>query len=214
MDALLLDLYDTVARTHWGRLSERIAEGIGITKEQLYRGYDRTRSSRAIGAFGSRQGDMRAVIEASGAEPTPELLERLLEMEEDFALWGVELWEDSIPVVTELRGRGVKAALVSNCSHSTRPIVDRLGLSDVFDAVVLSFEVGSHKPEPEIYREALHRLGDVPPQYAVFVDDQPPYCDGAVAVGIQPYLIVRNPDTDVETDGHAVIRDLRALLEI
>jgi putative hydrolase of the HAD superfamily len=214
VDAALLDLYDTVARSHWGRLFDRIAEAVGITKAQLFRGYDLTRSARAVGTFGSREGDLRAVIEAAGAEATPELLERLLAMEDDFASWGVELWEDAIPVVSELRRRGVKTALISNCSHSTRPIVDRLGLNDLFDEVLLSFEVRVHKPEPEIYREALRRLGDIGPERAVFVDDQRPYCDGAAAVGIQPFLIVRDTDDPIDTDGHGVIRDLRSLLSI
>ena len=79
--------------------------------------------------------------------------------------------------------RGVKTALVSNCSHSTRPVVERLGLEEVFDRVVLSFEVRAMKPDPAIYRAALEQLGGVPPERAVFVDDQPPYCDGATAVG-------------------------------
>jgi putative hydrolase of the HAD superfamily len=214
VDAALLDLYDTVARTHWGRLSELIADDLGITKEQLYRGYDLTRSARAVGTYGSREGDMRAVVEASGAEPTPELIERLLALEEDFTSWGVELWEDALPVVAELRSRGVKTALVSNCSHSTRPIVDRLGLSDAFDELLLSFEVGLHKPDPEIYREALRRLGGVAPGGAVFVDDQPRYCDGAAAVGIAPYLIVRDGEVPADADGRRVIRDLRSLLEL
>jgi putative hydrolase of the HAD superfamily len=213
VDAALLDLYDTVARSQWGRLSERLAEEIGITKAELFTGYERTRAPRAVGTFGSREGDLRAVIEASGADPTPELLQRLLAMEDDFATWGVEVWEEAEPVVTELRRRGVKTALVSNCSHSTRPIVDRLGLEDLFDEVLLSFEVRAHKPEPAIYLEALRRLGGIAPERAVFVDDQPSYCDGAAALGIEPLLIVRGDDVPVEADGHRVIRDLRALLD-
>jgi putative hydrolase of the HAD superfamily len=213
MEAALLDLYDTVARSHWGRLSERIAEASHVTKADLFRGYELTRSARAVGTFGSREGDLRAVVEAAGAEATPDLLERLLALEDDFATRGVELWEDAIPVVSELRDRGVKTALISNCSHSTRPIVDRLGLEDVFDEVLLSFEVRTHKPEPAIYREALDRLGGVAPNRAVFVDDQQPYCDGATAVGIESYLIARDDDAPVEVDGYRVIRDLRALLD-
>jgi HAD superfamily hydrolase (TIGR01509 family) len=107
----------------------------------------------------------------------------------------------------------VKTALVSNCSHSTRGIVDRLGLDDAFDEVILSFEVGLRKPDPGIYREALRRLG-AEPEHAVFVDDQPDYCDGAAAIGIETYLIDRSGDTTPEENGHRVIRDLRALLAL
>jgi putative hydrolase of the HAD superfamily len=214
VDAVLLDLYDTVARTHWGRFSDAIAAEIGIDKRQLYRAYDLTRSARAVGTFGDQEGDMAAVVEAAGIEPAHELIHRLVAMEREFAETGVELWEDSLPVVAELRERGIKTALISNCSHSTRPIVDRLGIGDAFDAILLSFEVGAHKPEPRIYLEALRRLAVVAPERAVFVDDQPEYCDGAAALGIVPYLIVRGEEEPTDVDGHRVIRDLRALLPL
>jgi putative hydrolase of the HAD superfamily len=213
MDAALLDLYDTVARTHWGGFSERVAAEIGIEKRHLYRAYELTREARAVGTFGDQVGDMTAVVEATGLDPAPELIRRLVAMEGEFAETGVELWEDSLPVVTELRARGVKTALVSNCSHSTRPIVDRLGLDASFDEILLSFEVGAHKPQPEIYREALRRLA-VEPERSVFVDDQPDYCDGAAAIGIIPYLIVRGEEEPLGVDGHRVIRDLRPLLSL
>jgi putative hydrolase of the HAD superfamily len=214
MDAVLLDLYDTVARTHWGRFSERVAAEIGIDKRHLYRAYELTRSARAVGTFRDQEGDMAAVVEAAGVDPDPELIRRLVAMERGFAESGVELWEDSLPVVDELRSRGIKTALISNCSHSTRPIVDRLGIEPSFDAILLSFEVGAHKPQPEIYREALRQLGDVPPASSLFVDDQVEYCDGAAALGIVPLLIVRGDEEPPDADGHRVIRDLRALLPL
>jgi putative hydrolase of the HAD superfamily len=212
VDAVLLDLYDTVARTHWGQLSDRIASELGITKETLFEAYDETRPARSVGRYGSAAGDMSAIVEAVGADPDTALIDRLLELERAFTERGVELWEDSLPVVRELRSRGVRTALISNCSHSTRPIVDRLGLEDEFDATLLSFEIGLHKPDPRIYGEALRRLGDVPPDRAVFVDDQTEYCDGAAALGIETYLIVRDGEAPPNLDGHRVISDLRSLL--
>jgi putative hydrolase of the HAD superfamily len=214
MDAVLLDLYDTIARTHWGQLSERITAELGIDKRDLFRAYDLTRSARGVGIYGSIEGDMTAIVEAVGVDPDPVLIQRLLGMEREFSETGVELWEDSLPVVRELRARGTKTALISNCSHSTRPIVDRLGIGEEFDEVLLSFEVGTHKPDAGIYREALRRLGDVAPERAVFVDDQQAYCDGAAALGIQTFLIDRSGDGTPDLNGHRVIRDLRALLSV
>ena len=211
MDAALLDLSDTVVHTRWSDLSARVASELDVDLAALHRGYDRTREERAVGAFGSREGDMIAIVEAAGVDPSPGLIERLLALETAFVGTGIELWEDSLPVVSELRARGVKTALISNCSHSTRGIVDRLGLEDAFDEIVLSFEVGLRKPDPEIYRIALERLG-VAPERSVFVDDQPAYCDGAAALGIATFLIDRSGDTTPAEDGHRVITDLRALL--
>jgi putative hydrolase of the HAD superfamily len=213
VDAALLDLYDTVARTRWKELSDRIAGELSIDMTELYRAYDLTRPERSVGAFEGPEGDMAAVVEAAGFDPSPVLIERLVAMEREFSERGVELWEDSLPVVQELRSRGVKTALVSNCSHSTRGIVDRLGIAEAFDAVVLSFEVGLRKPDPKIYREALRRV-DAEPARAVFVDDQPEYCDGAAAIGIETFLIDRSGDGTPDGNGHRVIPDLRALLSV
>ena len=213
MDAALLDLYDTVARTRWRELSDRIAGRLDVDLSALYRAYELTRDERSVGAFDGQEGDMAAIVEAAGSDPSPGLIETLVSLEREFSETGIELWEDSLPVVHELRDRGVKTALVSNCSHSTRGIVDRLGLAEAFDHVVLSFEVGLRKPDPAIYREALRRL-DVEPARAVFVDDQPAYCDGAAAVGIETYLIDRSGDGTPDENGHRVIRDLRALLAV
>jgi putative hydrolase of the HAD superfamily len=214
VDAVLLDLYDTLARTHWGQLSERITAELGIEKRDLFRAYELTRPARAVGTYGSVEGDMTAVVEAAGVDAAPALIDRLLRLEREFSEKGVDLWEDSLPVVRALRARGIKTAVLSNCSHSTRPIVDRLRLAEEFDEILLSFEVGVHKPDPRIYREALHRLGDVPPERAVFVDDQPAYCDGAAALGIETFLIDRSGDGTPDLNGHRVIRDLRALLSV
>jgi HAD superfamily hydrolase (TIGR01509 family) len=214
MDALLLDLYDTIVRSRWGQLSDRIAAKLGIEKPDLFRAYELTRAARGVGVYGSVEGDMTAIVEAAGVHPDPGLVESLLEMERGFSETGVELWEDTVPVVRELRDRGVKAALISNCSHATRPIVDRLGLTEEFDEILLSFEVGMHKPDPGIYQEALHRLGDVAPGDAVFVDDQPAYCDGAAALGIETFLIDRSGDGTPDLNGHRVIADLRPLLSV
>jgi putative hydrolase of the HAD superfamily len=214
VDAVLLDLYDTLVRTHWGQLSERITAELDIDKADLFRAYELTRAARGVGTYGSVRGDMTAIVEAVGVDPDAELIERLLAMERQFSETGVELWEDSLPVVRELRARGAKTALISNCSHSTRPIVDRLEIDAEFDAILLSFEVGMHKPDPAIYREALRRLGDVSPDRAVFVDDQPAYCDGAAVLGIETFLIDRSGDGTPDLNGHRVIRDLRALLSV
>ncbi len=56
---------------------------------------------------------------------------------------------------------------------------------------MLSCEVGSAKPSPEIYVTALADLG-VAAADAVFIDDQPTFCMGAEAVGVRPIQIARD----------------------
>lgn len=215
--AVLLDLYDTVAWTEWKTMRIELEERLGLERRALLRAFDRSRPERSTGAFGSAEGDLAAILEAAGVPPEPELVRELTARTTTFLQTGVSLWEDSVPVMRELRRRGLPLAIVSNCDHSTRPVVERLGLYDEADAVILSFEVGAAKPSPEIYRVALERL-EVEAGDALFVDDQAGYCDGAAALGIQTVLIVRDgaePAEGVrEPGGHRVITDLRALLEL
>lgn len=217
-DAVLLDLYDTVAEGAWADLARMVIDRIGVERETLFHAFDETRPARSVGAFGSAEGDLAAVIAACGVQPDPALVRELVALEREVLPSRVRLFEDSLPVVRALRAHGIRTALISNCSHSTRPIVDALGLGDEFDEVLLSFEVGAAKPDPAIYREALDRLGNPAPERAVFVDDQTRYCDGATAVGLRTLLIVREDADPAEgwddnTNGHRVIRDLRALLD-
>lgn len=210
-DVVLLDLYDTIAWSEWFRLRELIAARTGLDEPALIAAFDATRPARGVGTFADAAGDMAAVLEAAGREPDPLLVADLVELERSELTERVHLYEDALPVLATLRDRGARTALISNCSHSTRPIVDRLGLEEVFDAVVLSFEARAMKPDPAIYRAALDALGADASQ-AVFVDDQPRYCDGAAALGIETRLILRpNEDAPSDTRGHRVVTDLRWL---
>lgn len=215
--AVLLDLYDTLAWTEWPKLRGLIEERTGLSTEALLDAFDLTRGARSVGTYGSAEGDLRVLLEAAGFEPTPELIHELAGTVDRVLEDGVHLWEDSLPVLRELRTRGIRTAIVSNCDHSTRPVVQRLGLSREADAVVLSFEARVAKPDAGIYLAALQAVG-ADPRETLFVDDQARYCDGALALGMDALLIQREGDEPwegvSEPGGHRMIRDLRAVLTL
>ncbi|HYB28334.1 MAG TPA: HAD family phosphatase [Solirubrobacteraceae bacterium] len=78
--------------------------------------------------------------------------------------------EEMIEGVRRARSAGVRTGLVSN-SWGTRRYPREL-LGDLFDAVVISGEVGIRKPSPEIYVLGAERIG-VEADACVFVDDLP-----------------------------------------
>jgi HAD superfamily hydrolase (TIGR01509 family) len=213
-DAVLLDLYDTVVWSEWFRLRDAIVARIGddMEADRLQKAFEQTRPARGVGEFGSVEGDMSAVLQAAGVPYDATLVDELIELERVHLANGVHLYDDALPVLASLRERGVKTALVSNCSHSTQPVVERLELESAFDRVILSFEVGAMKPDPAIYRATVEQLG-IPAERAVFVDDQPQYCDGATAIGLDACLILRaNEDVPADQHRHEVVTDLRWLL--
>ena len=94
---------------------------------------------------------------------------------------GMKPSEPMAAAVAAARAAGIRTGLVSN-SWSTSHY-DRALLAELFDSVVISAEVGLHKPDPEIYLLASKRLG-VEPEGCVFVDDLRENCAGAEAVGM------------------------------
>ncbi len=122
-------------------------------------------------AFSEQFAPMLGVAEPAG------LVDRL------FA--GMRPDESMLGAVRRARAGGVRTGLVSNSWGAGR--YDRDVLPELFEAVVISGEVGLHKPEPEIFRLAAERLG-VPPGRCVFVDDLRENCAGAEAVGMTSVL--------------------------
>jgi putative hydrolase of the HAD superfamily len=91
-----------------------------------------------------------------------------------------------IEFVRELRGRGVRAALLTNNVREWEPLW-RSKLPEVdelFELIVDSAFVGLRKPDPAIYELTLERLGDVAPERCVFVDDLEPNCETARGLGM------------------------------
>lgn len=217
--AVLIDLYDTLVYSRWPWLKGQFAGLLDVTPDAVADAMTKTRALRSIGTFPDVESDTRNWLEALSIESDGALVEKVVQMEEEAMRVGVLLYEDSLPAVHDLRSRGIATALVSNCSHSTRPVVDRLGLPEAFDVVVLSFEVGARKPQAAIYQETLTQLGlhrdDAPA--CLLVDDQAEYCDGAAAVGLQTRLIIR-PDAEpaegvsVDSRGHTIITSLTDIL--
>lgn len=98
---------------------------------------------------------------------------------------------DAAPVMTALRERGVRIAVVSNIAWDLRPTFAAHGLAELVDAFVFSHEVGMAKPDPEIFRVACGKL-DVAPERALMVGDNP--VDGAaVHAGLMALLLPASP---------------------
>ena len=92
--------------------------------------------------------------------------------------------DEMIDLVRELR-RTHKVALLSNVGQG---VIDELFSPDerheLFDAVVLSSDIGMVKPHPEIYEYAVGQLS-LPAEDCLMIDDLPVNIEGARQVGMQ-----------------------------
>ena len=90
-----------------------------------------------------------------------------------------------VNAVHAAKDAGVRTGLISNSWGKGR--YDRSQFPVLFDGVVISGEVGLHKPQPEIFELGAERIG-LPPFECVFVDDLRENCAGAEAVGMTAVL--------------------------
>jgi len=210
IDAVLLDLYDTLVWPDWAALRagrDALAARAGAAAAAMHEQWQRTHAERMQGLFGGLEGDLSAILGACGITATAALLRELATLEEANWRRGVIPYRDSLPQLALLRQRGVRLAIVSNASREAGVAVGALGLDRAVDAVVLSCDVGVLKPDPALLGVALDRLGVVP-RRALLVDDVPSNLDAAVRLGLGTVLIARGQDPVPGPGPHPVIRRL------
>jgi HAD superfamily hydrolase (TIGR01509 family) len=135
------------------------------------------------------------MLAGSGVELTEEQTESVY-----LSLSSPEAWQpypDTVPLLRELRERGVPVAVVSNIAWDIRPMFRKAGVEDLVGEFVMSYVEGVVKPDPAIFELACRRLG-IAPADALMVGDSPENDGGAEAVGcataiVDPVPTARRP---------------------
>lgn len=142
----------------------------------------------------------------------------------------IEAWQAHVSldptarsVLKTLRSRK-KVALISNFDHPPHVhlLLSRLGLTELFDAIVVSGDVGVDKPDPRIFCPALQKTGLEPGEVTYVGDNLDTDVRGALAAGMHPILIRRDEaseeiagvELDATIEGVQVISQLSELVEI
>jgi putative hydrolase of the HAD superfamily len=100
-----------------------------------------------------------------------------------------------LPVVAALQRRRIPIGILSNtCDLHWRHLLGRGWgiLPGGFRPVILSYEIGASKPEPEIFERAAERAG-TPPERIFFCDDLPEHVAAARAAGWDAELFTSAP---------------------
>ena len=127
----------------------------------------------------------RAAYQGLAETVAPDLAEalygRLLRPE------GWRPYADTIPTLQALYAAGVPVGVLSNIGFDIRPLCAELGFAQYVSAWVLSYEVGTCKPDPAIFRHACRSLG-AEPERTLMVGDSVADA-GAVQAGCRVLVI-------------------------
>jgi len=125
---------------------------------------------------------------------------------------------DLLPGVLDLllaaEKRGWKVAIGSS-SHNAARVLDRIGVTDLFDAVA-DAGAGAPKPAPDIFLAAARMVG-VEPAACIVVDDAASGVDAALAagmrvIGVGPADRVGHAHVRVDSTHELVLDELEPLL--
>jgi putative hydrolase of the HAD superfamily len=176
-----------------GVLTSPLQEGFLAYQEES--GVSLEELGKAMGRAAEEHGDHPLFVLERGEITEVEFrsrIERYLEDGFDLARLRALYFERLVPnrpmidFVRELRGRGVRAGLLTNNVREWEPLwrAKLPELDELFEVVVDSAFVGLRKPDPAIYSLTLERMGGVAAERCVFVDDLEPNCQTARELGM------------------------------
>jgi HAD superfamily hydrolase (TIGR01509 family) len=117
---------------------------------------------------------------------------------------GWSLYPDTVPTLTALRAAGVPVAVVSNIGFDILPLVGALGIADLVDAWLLSYQLGTCKPDPAIFLRGCAAVR-TEPERTLMVGDT---AADAAAVAIGCPTLVLPASEPGEVHGLAAVLDL------
>ena len=128
-------------------------------------------------------------------------------VEKDYLDTCLKLDPDFIGVAEQLSQNYELAVLSNDVAEWNQYLRAKYDLYRLFDAIVVSGEVGHRKPDPAIYQILLNRAMCLP-ENCLFIDDSPRNLRAAAQMGIKTCLFVRQPyggdfKADFEVSGFA-----------
>ena len=136
------------------------------------------------------QGVFAALYRLRGVDPDAGLIDETARVFRRASTTHLRAYAGARELLCGIREKGIPVILLSNAqSCFTRPELDALGLTDCFDRIFISSEVGRKKPDPAFYGAALAALGLRPEDCLMIGND--PVCDvaGALAAGLDAVYI-------------------------
>ncbi|MEU4428167.1 HAD family hydrolase [Actinoplanes sp. NPDC024001] len=216
--AVVFDFFGTLTRSvQRGPQHADIARALGADPDTLVGVLDRTFRARACGRFGSAEATLRWVIEQAGGDARPSAIRAAMPARIDALRADTQLRPDAVSALTAIRNRGVRTAVVSDCTHELPAFLPGLPVAPLLDAQIYSVELGVCKPDPEIYLAACDRLGVAPADCLYVGDGGSHELTGAAAVGMTPVRLAA-PDLAnhlvFDADTNFAGRTVRSLTEV
>ena len=217
MKAVIFDMFETLVTLHsvpryFGR---NVAADLGADIEEFYPLWHETEEARSKGKM-----DFEESLYWIGERTHYAYPERIpMAVEKRFAFKSESLQKVEYRIVSllrELKERGYKVGLISNCFLEEAEAIRASVLAPFFDVMMLSCEQGVQKPEHEIFERCLAELA-VAPEDCLYVGDGGSLeLETARSFGmetLQAGWFVKNDQEDWKKEGFAAATNPGEVLE-
>lgn len=170
---MVFDLYGTLVRGGGPRrdvAAGEMAKALGVDRGEFVDLFHASAGERMRGMLGTIEETLDALAQQLGGDPKPadvKLAALAWQRLHHDILWPTD---NVLATLDALRARGLKLAVVTNCSQETEIQWPKQPLSSRMETVVFSCREGLLKPEPAIYLKACQAM-DVQPNECLYVGD-------------------------------------------
>ena len=161
LDGVLVD----TAKYHylaWKKLAEELNIEFSVEDNERLKGVSRMQSLEIILEIGNTSLDHDTKIELAEKK-------NLWYVEYISKLTPVDILPGVIGFIESTKAKGIKIALGS-ASKNSMLILDKLNLTNYFDAIIDGTKVSKAKPDPEVFLKGAEELKVLPSQCIVFED--------------------------------------------
>lgn len=169
--AVIFDMFETLITHYHSPLyfGAQMAEDAGIAEERFQALWRPTEYDRTIGKV-TLEEVLESILRENqcySEELIKKIVEKRIETKEDCFR---KLHSEIIPMLEQLKAKGILIGLISNCFSEEAEVILRSVLFPYFDATYLSYEQGVQKPDEEIYKRCMASL-DVTPEECLYIGD-------------------------------------------
>ena len=169
--AAIFDMYETLI-THYRcptYFSEEMSNDAGIPVEDFLSAWRPSEYDRSIGRI-SFEGIIEKILIDNNVY-SDEVLQTICKNRTATKYECFEnIHEEIVPMLDELKRKGIKIGLISNCFSEEATVIRNSVLAPYFDEMFLSWEQGVAKPDVEIFNRCMKSF-DVKPEECLYIGD-------------------------------------------
>lgn len=189
--AVIFDMFETLI-THFESslyMGKQIAEDMQVPEQKFREIWDTTDDERTLGLKSFEEVIEEALLVNN--RYSQELFDKIIYKRRTSKVECFNhLHQQIIPMLTELKEKGIKIGLITNCYFEEKDAIENSVLFPFFDEVCMSCVLGMKKPDPKIFQKCMEDLRFRPEECLYVGDGGSLELEAARSLGMHPMQAV------------------------